>query len=159
MEPLAPPPPGHQHGRAIYIGEGERPPRQPAPPLSRFLELIPVKEADQPVPFGGRVQILGIERYDSKVAVAWRLAPLPDPELQFAQELSEHEHDTEGLPARAPDDAPPVPTDSTDQGESWDSLMMLAPNTTVWVAGPVVAATNTPGALSSLQPFPRLLRR
>ena len=69
IEPLAPPPPGHQHGRAIYIGEGERPPRQPAPPLSRFLELIPVKEADQPVPFGGRVQILGIERYDSKVAV------------------------------------------------------------------------------------------
>lgn len=110
IEPLAPPPPGHQHGRAIYIGEGERPPRQPAPPLSRFLELIPVKEADQPVPFGGRVQILGIERYDSKVAVAWRLAPLPDPELQFAQELSEHERDTEGLPARAPDDAPPVPS-------------------------------------------------
>ena len=26
------------------------------------------------------------------------LPPLPDPELQFAEELSEHERDTEGLP-------------------------------------------------------------
>jgi hypothetical protein len=39
LEPLAPlpaPPPGSQSGRAIYIGESEPPPRQPAPPLSRF---------------------------------------------------------------------------------------------------------------------------
>jgi hypothetical protein len=98
LEPLEPSPPGSQRGRAISIGEGEPPLRPTAPPLSRFLELIPVKDADQPVPFGGRVQILGIERYDSRVAVAWRLAPLPDPEVQFAQELSDHERDTEGLP-------------------------------------------------------------
>ena len=78
LEPREPSAPGYQRGRAIYVGEGERPPRPaaPAPPVSQFLELIPVKDADQPVPFGGRVQILGIERYDSKVAVAWRLAPI-----------------------------------------------------------------------------------
>ena len=98
LQPFEPSPPGSQRGRAVYIGEGEPPPRPPAPPLGRFLELIPVKDADQPVPFGGRVQILGIERYDSKVAVAWRLAPTPDPEIQFAQELSDHERDTRGLP-------------------------------------------------------------
>ncbi len=89
LDPLAPLPPsplGLQTGRTIFIGEGELP-RPSAPPLSRFLELIPVSNADQPVPFGGRVQILGIERYDSKVAVAWRLAPMPDPEVQFASEL------------------------------------------------------------------------
>jgi hypothetical protein len=98
LEPLPPSTSGSQRGRAIYIGEGEPPPPLPEPPLSRFLELIPIKNADQPVPFGGRVQILGIERYDSKVAVAWRLAPTPDPEVQFAQELSDHERDTQGLP-------------------------------------------------------------
>jgi hypothetical protein len=98
LAPLEPLPPGFQGGRAVYIGEGEPPPPPAAPPDSRFLELIPVRLADQPVPFGGRVQILGIERYDTKVAVTWRLAPLPDPELQFARELFDHERDSEGLP-------------------------------------------------------------
>jgi len=98
LEPLPPPPPVLHHGRTIYIGEGEPPPRPPAPPLARFLGLIPVSNPDQLVPFGGRVQILGIERYDSKAAVAWRLAPIPDPEIQFASELSDHERDTQGLP-------------------------------------------------------------
>ena len=40
----------------------------------------------------------GIGRYDSKVAVAWRVAPLPSPELQFAQELLDQERDCAGLP-------------------------------------------------------------
>jgi hypothetical protein len=35
-------------------------------------------EPDQPLPFDGRLQILGIERYETKVVVAWRVAPLPD---------------------------------------------------------------------------------
>jgi hypothetical protein len=60
--------------------------------------LIPVEEADQPFPFGGRVQILGIERYDIKVVVVWRIAPLPDPEKQFASEIAAEELDSEGLP-------------------------------------------------------------
>lgn len=98
LEVLEPMPPGFQGGRAVYIGEGD-PPLPPTPsPTSRFLELIPVRDGDQPIPYGGRVQILGIERYDFKVAVAWRVAPLPDPELQFAQELLDQERDCAGLP-------------------------------------------------------------
>jgi len=39
----------------------------------------------------------GIERYDWQVAVAWRLAPRPDDERRYADELRVHERDTEGL--------------------------------------------------------------
>jgi hypothetical protein len=62
------------------------------------LALIPVSEPDRPLPFGGRVQILGIERYDTKVTVAWRLAPLPNLEGQFEEQLALLERDIEGLP-------------------------------------------------------------
>jgi len=98
LQALDPLPPGFKGGRAVFIGEGEPPAPPPVVPIARFLELIPVVDADREVPYGGRVQILGIERYDSKVAVAWRLAPLPDAEIEFAAELQDHERDTEGLP-------------------------------------------------------------
>ncbi len=84
--------------RAIYIGEGEPPTRPAPPPVAQFLGLIPVAQSDQALPFGGRAQILGIERYDIKVVVVWRIAPLPDPERQFASEIAAGELDTEGLP-------------------------------------------------------------
>jgi hypothetical protein len=95
---LDPLPPGFQGSRAVFVGDGERPDRPPEAPIARFLELIPVRDADRELPYGGRLQILGIERYDSKVAVAWRMAPLPDAEAQHAQELAAHERDSEGLP-------------------------------------------------------------
>jgi len=98
LEPLEPLPPGFTGGRAVFIGEGERPTRPPAPPIARFLGLIPVLDGDREVPYGGRLQILGIERYDSKAAVTWRMAPLPDAESKYAEELRAHDHDTEGLP-------------------------------------------------------------
>ena len=98
LEPLEPLPPGFKGARTVFIGGGERPAPPPAAPIARFLELIPVVDADRPVPYGGRLQILGIERYDSKVAVAWRMAPLPDAETQYADELAAHDRDTEGLP-------------------------------------------------------------
>ena len=105
LAPLDPLPPrstignsGSASGRAIYIGEGERPPRPVPPPIARFLGLIPVEGGDQAISFGGRVQILGIERYDTKVVVAWRMAPLPDLEKQFASEIAAEELDSEGLP-------------------------------------------------------------
>jgi hypothetical protein len=100
LEPLEPLPPGVS-ARAVFIGEGERPPAPEPRPAARFLGLIPAQDADRPIPHGGRVQILGIERYDTKVAVAWRLAPLPDLESQFARELQDHERDTAGLPDSA----------------------------------------------------------
>jgi hypothetical protein len=66
--------------------------------LPGFWELIPVRDADREIPYGGHLQSLGIERYDSKVAVAWRMAPLPDGEAQYADELAVHDRDTEVLP-------------------------------------------------------------
>ena len=102
LDPLPPPRTtrnsGFSRGRAMYIGEGEPPPRPAPPPIARFQRLIPVDHADQALPFGGRVQILGIERYDTKVVVVWRIAPLPDPEKQFASEIAAEELDSEGLP-------------------------------------------------------------
>jgi hypothetical protein len=98
LEPLEPAPPGSTGARAIFIGEGGPPAPPSVAPTARFLELLPVADADRPVPFGGRLQILRIERYDSAVAVAWRLAPPPDAELQYAEELRAHDRDTDGLP-------------------------------------------------------------
>lgn len=98
LEALDPPPPGFKGGRSVFIGEGERPTPPPAPPVARFVDLIPVVDGDRAVPHGGRLQIIGIERYDSKVAVAWRMAPLPDVESKYAEELRAHDRDTEGLP-------------------------------------------------------------
>jgi hypothetical protein len=98
LEALDPLPSGFSGGRAVYIGEGERPTPPPVPPVARFLDLIPVVNGDREVPYGGRLQVLGIERYDSRVVVTWRMAPLPDPESKYAEELRAHDHDTEGLP-------------------------------------------------------------
>ena len=48
-------------------------------PTSRFLGVLPVTNPDRALPYGGRVQILSIERYDARISLTWRLAPLPDP--------------------------------------------------------------------------------
>jgi hypothetical protein len=65
---------------------------------ARFLRMIPVEDPDQPLPFGGRVQILGIELYDSCVGVAYRLAPLPNVESVMREVLADHDKGTEHLP-------------------------------------------------------------
>ena len=99
-EPLKPLPsvPGLNRARMISFG-GKRPPRAPdPPPESKFIALLPVIEPDRPLAYGGRVQILGVELYSDKIAVNWRLAPLPDYEVVFSAELAEQEPDLEGLP-------------------------------------------------------------
>jgi hypothetical protein len=63
----------------------------------RFVRLLTAQVPDVAIGFGGRLQVLGVELYDSKLAVAWRLAPLPDPELQFTEQLAAHDRDSEGL--------------------------------------------------------------
>jgi hypothetical protein len=96
-EPLEPPPPGFRGAR--FISFGARPPRPPdVPPSSVFLGLVSVNEPDRPLDYGGRVQILGVELYSTKVAVAWRLAPEPDYKVLFADELAAQERDLEGVP-------------------------------------------------------------
>jgi len=99
-EPLEPLPEiaGVKRVRLINFG-GKRPPRRPdPPPLSRFIALVPVNEPDRLLEYGGRVQILGVELYSDKVAVNWRLAPMPDYDAVFAAELAHQEPDLEGLP-------------------------------------------------------------
>ncbi|HUE08908.1 MAG TPA: hypothetical protein VMP41_15875 [Acidimicrobiales bacterium] len=59
--------------------------------------MVPVEEPDRPLAYGGRIQILGVELYSDKVSVNWRLAPLPDPEALFADELADQAPDLDGL--------------------------------------------------------------
>lgn len=97
-QPLEPSPTGT--ARLINFGgrPAQRPPRPPDPaPVSRFLGLIAVEEPDRPLAYGGRIQILGVELYSDKVSVNWRLAPLPDPEELFADELADQDPDLDGL--------------------------------------------------------------
>lgn len=49
-----------------------------APSIPRFLEMISAKEPAKVVPDVCSIQILGIERYDSKVAIIWRVVPLQE---------------------------------------------------------------------------------
>ena len=99
-EPLEPLPPGMGTTRWISFGgkgatSAVRPPDPP--PESRFVALVPADEADRPLAYGGRIQILGVELYSDKFSVNWRLAPLPDPIALFAPELAEQEPDLDGL--------------------------------------------------------------
>ena len=97
-QPLEPLPPGT--ARLInFGGKRTQSPRRPPdpPPVSRFLGLVPVSQPDRPLEYGGRIQILGVELYSDKVSVNWRLAPLPDPEALFADELAAQDPDLEGL--------------------------------------------------------------
>jgi hypothetical protein len=96
-EPLTPPPPGTS--RIINMVGNKQPPRQPdPPPESHFRGLVPVDQPDRPLDYGGRLQILGVELYSDAVTVHWRLAPEPDYELVFAEELASQAPDREGLP-------------------------------------------------------------
>lgn len=74
-------------------------PRFPQPlPVSRFLDVLPVDRPDRALPYGGRVQILSVERYDARVAVNWRLAPIPSAAEQHELAMAVHERATSGLP-------------------------------------------------------------
>ena len=73
-------------------------PQIPQPlPVSRFLDVLPVDQPDRALAYGGRVQILSVERYDARVAVNWRLAPIPDAVEQHELAMAVHERATSGL--------------------------------------------------------------
>jgi hypothetical protein len=82
-------------GRNAYV-EVERvnANRQPA----RFLRMLPVDNPDQALPLGGRIQIMGVELYDSQVGIAYRLAPLPNIEAVIREKLAAHDEETRDLP-------------------------------------------------------------
>ena len=97
-KPFEPLPPGT--ARLVNFGgkRAQQPERPPdPPPVSRFICLVPAELPDRPLPYGGRIQILGVELYSHSVSVNWRLAPLPDPEVLFAEELAQQEPDLEDL--------------------------------------------------------------
>ena len=94
-EPLEPLGPGQM--RAIRFSDEPRPKVAPRP-TPEFIRLLPATSEATATRFGGRFQVLGIEMYDTQFAVAWRLAPLPDQEAMFADDIVELERDTEGLP-------------------------------------------------------------
>ena len=66
-------------------------------PVSRLLDVLPVEQPDRALPYGGRVQILSVERYDARVVVNWRLAPIPDAVDQHERAMAVHERATGGL--------------------------------------------------------------
>jgi hypothetical protein len=92
-------PPGAGVRLISFGGKGaqrfERPPDPP--PDSKFIGLVPASEPDRALEYGGRLQILGVELYSDKVSVNWRLAPLPDPEAMFSDDLAQQDPDLEGL--------------------------------------------------------------
>jgi len=69
----------------------------PPHPIGRFLGVLAVEGPDRPLPFGGRVQVLSVERYDSRVTVTWRLAPRPDPVEEHHLAMAALDRDTTGL--------------------------------------------------------------
>jgi hypothetical protein len=97
-QPLEPVPPGTARLISFRRKRSQASPRQPDPPPdSRFVGLVPVKQPDRPLPYGGRIQLLGVELYSDKISVNWRISPLPDPEAMFADELAAQAPDLEGL--------------------------------------------------------------
>jgi hypothetical protein len=96
-EPPEPLPPGVSGARMMSLGK-HRTPRPPdPPPASIFRGLMPVREPDRPLDYGGRLQVLGVELYSDAVTINWRLAPEPDYDLVFATELAAQEPDLDGL--------------------------------------------------------------
>jgi hypothetical protein len=98
-EPLPPieQPLGMRVARLVSFHGGNRP-EFVAPPVPEFIRLVPASTAAQVTIRGGRFQVLGVEIYDTELAVAWRLAPLPSDASISARQLDELDVDTEGLP-------------------------------------------------------------
>lgn len=78
-------------------GDTDDPQRLRPLPEAHFIEVHKVEVPDQPLPFGGRVQILSVERYDTRVTVTWRLAPRPDPLEEHALAMAAFEQESAGL--------------------------------------------------------------
>lgn len=89
-------------------------------PVSRLRDVLPVDQPDRALPYGGRVQILSVERYDARVGVNWRLAPIPDAVEQHELAMDVHERATSGL--------------SDEEREArWDELVRRLVSPGLWV--------------------------
>src|SRR5665213_1587179 len=98
MGPLTNLRPGRHSPRiGLVAGDGGRSQWLEPLPEARFLGVLKVEGADRPLPYGGRVQMLSVERYDTRVSVTWRLAPRPDPQEEHSLAMSALERDTVDL--------------------------------------------------------------
>jgi hypothetical protein len=97
-EPLEPvsPRPGTAVMRFVTFRDEPAPELVP-PPLPVFIRLVPASTPARATRHGGRFQVLGVELYDTELAVNWRLAPLPSEESMSAPQLDALDVDTEGL--------------------------------------------------------------
>ncbi|MGI0130166.1 MAG: hypothetical protein ACREEC_08475, partial [Thermoplasmata archaeon] len=76
------------------------PPRGAVPPpedLPRFLRLVPAPNEEYEF-YGGHLRIVGVELYETEMAVHWRMAPLPDVDAALPEDAEAAELDTLGLP-------------------------------------------------------------
>ena len=78
-------------------GSSAFPPPVADPDLPRFARLVPAPNREYDF-FGGRLRILGVELYDTEMAVQWRMAPLPDMDAALPENAVAAERDTEGMP-------------------------------------------------------------
>jgi hypothetical protein len=69
----------------------------PPEELPTFLRLVPAPNEEYDF-FGGRLRIVGVEVYDTEMAVHWRMAPLPDVDAALPEEAEAGDRDTQGLP-------------------------------------------------------------
>lgn len=95
IDPPEPAPPGVS--RAIFVGDPKAQPMMSPepPPIPQFVCSVvgPDIEVDL---HGGRLRVLGIDIYDTKVLVRWRVAPQPDVALVCPEEEAQLLRDIEG---------------------------------------------------------------
>jgi hypothetical protein len=69
----------------------------PPEDLPTFLRLVPAPNEEYDF-FAGRLRIVGVEMYETEMAVHWRMAPLPDVDAALPEEAEAGDRDTLGLP-------------------------------------------------------------
>lgn len=105
------PPPDAPRGLypARFVEDPPKPGAPPAPPpasttppvewdsYARFIRLLPGPD-DELMIAGGRFRVLGLELYDKRMRLHWRIAPPPDVDSLYAEDATAAERDSAGLP-------------------------------------------------------------
>ena len=94
ITPPPPAPPGV--AQAIYVGDpNARPRRDVDSDLANFVRSVPGPNVEFER-HGGRLRVIAVEIYDTKVAIRWRFAPEPDISSAFPAESAQLAPDLEG---------------------------------------------------------------
>jgi hypothetical protein len=70
---------------------------QEDPPFPQFLRLVAAPNEEHEL-HGGRIRIIGVELFDSEMALHWRMAPPPDLDLAFPEVAAAEDQEMAGLP-------------------------------------------------------------